>query len=326
VVAVPVGRGPELVRAWRPPIAGVREVLHARFVDHAYPPHTHDAWTLLLVDEGAVTYRLERHDHGSHRSVVTVLPPHVAHDGRSARPDGFRKQVLYLDPAVVGEERIGRAVDEPSLTDPALARRLRELHVVLAEAAPVIAAGPGHGLADADALADAGEGSDEAFEAETRLALVVEAVRAHLDRRPGRPPVAPPAPPPDQRPLASALRDLLDAQVPVDGRAAAGSATLAQLGRVVGASPTHLVRSFTGAFGVPPHAYLVARRVEVARRLLLAGRSPAEVAVVAGFHDQAHLTRHFRRHVGTTPARYRAGRTGHRASAGTRAGGLAPGR
>ena len=95
-----VGVG-EQVRAWRPPLDGVREVFHARFVDYAYPPHTHDAWTVLLVDEGALRYRLERHDHGSYRSVVTVLPPHVTHDGRSAVPDGFRKQVLYLEPPVL---------------------------------------------------------------------------------------------------------------------------------------------------------------------------------------------------------------------------------
>ncbi len=74
--------------------------------------------------------------------------------------------------------------------------------------------------------------------------------------------------------------------------------------QAVDASPTHLVRAFTRRFGLPPHAYLVARRVEAARRMLLAGRPPAEVAATVGFHDQAHLTRQFRRHVGTTPGRF----------------------
>jgi AraC-like DNA-binding protein len=45
--------------------------------------------------------------------------------------------------------------------------------------------------------------------------------------------------------------------------------------------------------------------VDEARRQLLAGRSPADVAATVGFHDQPHLTRHFRRHVGTTPGRFR---------------------
>jgi hypothetical protein len=42
------------VRAWHPEVPGIDEVFHARFVDHAYPPHTHSTWTLLVVDDGAV--------------------------------------------------------------------------------------------------------------------------------------------------------------------------------------------------------------------------------------------------------------------------------
>ncbi|MEK8105021.1 AraC family transcriptional regulator [Micromonospora sp. M12] len=52
---------------------------------------------------------------------------------------------------------------------------------------------------------------------------------------------------------------------------------------------------------MPPHSYLTGRRVELARRLLLAGQRPVEAAVAAGFFDQAHLTRHFRRFVGVSP-------------------------
>jgi len=48
----------------------------------------------------------------------------------------------------------------------------------------------------------------------------------------------------------------------------------------------------------------VGRRVDRARALLLDGVPPARVAVECGFHDQPHLTRHFRRQVGTTPAAY----------------------
>ncbi len=82
--------------------------------------------------------------------------------------------------------------------------------------------------------------------------------------------------------------------------------TLAAMARTLGASPTHLVRAFTRTFGVPPHAYLVGRRVDAARRLILDGVPAADVAAATGFHDQPHLTRHFRRYVGTTPGRFRA--------------------
>lgn len=72
----------------------------------------------------------------------------------------------------------------------------------------------------------------------------------------------------------------------------------------MGRSVPHVVRGFTHQFGLSTRAYLVGGRVEMARRLLLQGARPADVALPAGFYDQAHLTRHFKRHTSTTPARY----------------------
>src|ERR671911_239937 len=54
----------EHVRAWQPALPGVREVFHARFVEHRYPPHTHDTWTVLIVDQGAIRYDLDNREHG----------------------------------------------------------------------------------------------------------------------------------------------------------------------------------------------------------------------------------------------------------------------
>ncbi len=262
----------EYVQAWDPHVAGVREVFHARFVDHAYPRHTHDAWTVLTVDEGAVRYALDRRDHGTAGQVVTLLPPHVAHDGRAATTAGFTKRVLYLDPDVVDPRLIGRAVDHPTIVDPGLAVAIRSLHDALRRGVPVL-------------------------EADTRVALVAERLATHLRgesaRRGGRAARRSAG----GRGLAEAARDVLDADL-------TGPVTLAGLSGAVGASPTHLVRTFTRQFGLPPHAYVVARRVEAARRLLLAGLPPADVAATVGFHDQSHLTRQFRRHVGTTPGRF----------------------
>ena len=94
-------------RAWKPPLPGVREVLHARFFDHAYPLHTHDVWTLFIVDDGAISYGLDRHERAADPTMVSLLPPHVVHDGRPATTDGFRKRVLYLETSILGEHLIG---------------------------------------------------------------------------------------------------------------------------------------------------------------------------------------------------------------------------
>lgn len=213
-------------------------------------------------------YDLDRHANAASPAQVTLLPPHVPHDGRAATAHGFRKRVLYLDPDVLGAGLAGAAVDRPAVADPLLRHRVHQLHEVLRH--------PGEDL-----------------QAQSRLALIGERLRHHLRGL---------TPPPQQRDrgVADALRDLLDARSP-------HGVTLDEAARLLGASPTHLVRAFTREHGVPPHRYLTGRRVDLARRLLLDGHPPAEVAVAAGFYDQAHLGRHFRRLVGTTPARYARG-------------------
>jgi AraC-like DNA-binding protein len=136
-----------------------------------------------------------------------------------------------------------------------------------------------------DQLHRALERTGAELEAESRLALIGERIRTHLRAAPT--PEGPDA-------LADDLRDLLDAHL-------VAGLTLRDAAQTLHAHPASLVRHFAGAFGLPPHRYLTARRVEAARRRLLAGEPVAAVAAAVGFHDQAHLHRHFTRLVGTTP-------------------------
>jgi AraC-like DNA-binding protein len=262
------------VRAWKPTVPGVREALEARFAEHAYPPHTHDVWTLFVVDAGGVHYGLDRHHLMADPSMVSFLPPNVVHDGRPATGDGYRKRAIYLEAGVLGESMIGRAVDRPFLRDPSLRARVSALH---------------------DALGCA----DDALEAEGRLHDVASRIRSALgeaghDR--------------DQdergaRDLAEALRAWLDDRL-------FAAPTLAVAGANLGASPSRLSHVFADAFSIPPHAYVDGRRLEIARDRILEGRPLADVAAEVGYVDQAHLTRRFKRFLGTTPGRFGAhGRT-----------------
>lgn len=65
--------------------------------------------------------------------------------------------------------------------------------------------------------------------------------------------------------------------------------------------PSHLVRVFSRTYGMAPHQYLIGRRVDLARRLLADRHTAADAANLSGFHDQSHMTRHFRRILGITP-------------------------
>jgi AraC-like DNA-binding protein len=81
--------------------------------------------------------------------------------------------------------------------------------------------------------------------------------------------------------------------------------SLTELAAIAGAGRFGLVRGFTRRYGMPPHAYLTQLRILHARRSLAAGVTPSEAAAAAGFVDQSHLTRHFKRTVGVTPGQYR---------------------
>ena len=86
-----------------------------------------------------------------------------------------------------------------------------------------------------------------------------------------------------------------------------GAPTLEQLAAVARLSPYHFARQFKTATGLPPHQYVILRRVERARQLLQAGTdlSLAEVALHAGFSDQSVFCLHFKRLVGVTPRQFR---------------------
>jgi AraC-like DNA-binding protein len=71
-------------------------------------------------------------------------------------------------------------------------------------------------------------------------------------------------------------------------------------------SASHLIRAFRDLYGLTPHAYLVNCRIDFCRSQIRLGRPIAEVAVTAGFSDQAHLQRSFKRLVAATPGQYRA--------------------
>lgn len=84
------------------------------------------------------------------------------------------------------------------------------------------------------------------------------------------------------------------------------SIDLSAVARDTGIHPTHLARTFRRYHGCTAGEYVRKLRIEQACRWIEAGVHPlAEIAVRAGFSDQAHFGRHFRRVTGMTPGSYR---------------------
>ena len=81
---------------------------------------------------------------------------------------------------------------------------------------------------------------------------------------------------------------------------------LMELARLAGLSCCHFSRAFRQSMGMPPHRYILSRRVAVAAGLLERTECPiTEIALAVGFADHSHFTRIFVRMVGDTPSAYR---------------------
>jgi AraC family transcriptional regulator len=83
--------------------------------------------------------------------------------------------------------------------------------------------------------------------------------------------------------------------------------TLAEIAEVARMSPHYFSRAFRKSTGIPPHRYVIDRRIEKAKRLLSDNHLPlVEVGLSVGFQNQSHFTTLFHKRTGVTPKVYRS--------------------
>lgn len=241
----------------------------------SYPRHTHDQFGIGLVDSGG-------HASWSGRGQVEAGPGHFisvnpgeVHDGRAIgdRPRSWR--ILYFEPALMEETR---------------ADVLEGATGTFTFAAPVFADASLRRVFDvAFAFSRATIASADTMACETAILRLVARLGVHSTTRMN-----------DATKLTACIRRARDR---IDADPAARH-TLADLAREAHVSRFQLLRAFARELCLTPHAYILQRRISFARRLIRARYDLAEVALIAGFCDQSHLTRCFVRHLGVTPARY----------------------
>ncbi len=103
---------------------------------------------------------------------------------------------------------------------------------------------------------------------------------------------------PAVRRVSEMLDDAIEQKMPLE-----------EVGRAIRLNHRYVISLFKTAVGIPPHRYVMARRVERARRLLNDGEPLHAAAAASGFNDQSHLTRDFKRTFGVTPGAYQARHT-----------------
>ena len=243
---------------------GPIERVEGCFAGTAYAPHRHDTYAIGVTLAGVQQFDYRGATRNSRAGGIVVLHPDEKHDGRAGDERAFRYRSLYIAPA-----DIQTMLDGPPLpfVEGGVSANPRLRRAVLALLADFER--PLTGLELEDGLYD---------------------VATALKQAAGRPAPAPIA----NRSAAIRARDYIDARL-VQGL------SLADLEAATGHGRWQLSRDFRAMFGTSPYRYLVMRRLDRARRMMLAGQGIADTALGSGFADQSHFSRMFKRAFGLTP-------------------------
>jgi len=270
---------PDWARYWRADAMPV-EAMHAHFTSHVYHRHSHESYSFGVTETGAQAFTCRHGHHVSGPGMVMTFNPDDPHDGHAASEGGFTYRMVHIWPEFFASLIGGRyplpLFPWPVLYDPVTARSLRRLHITLADP----------------------DRSSTELERYERLTATAGLLVRHASARV-------PAPDPWE-PAGSDLRMAARIRELIHDAPAAADLTADDLATAAGCSRFAAYRAFSQAYGLAPSDYQRQLRVRAARRLLSGGVPPAVAAAEAGFADQAHLTRWFRRYYGVTPGAYRS--------------------
>lgn len=254
------------------------EVMHAHFERHNFHPHSHETYSFGLTEFGGQAFECRGESRLSTAGMVMAFNPDEPHDGHADSELGFTYSIVHIGTELVTDllsDQAGRPTGLPLFTDPVLpdsllSSALRRLYAGLTEPATPLAA-------------------DEALAA-TVSAMVHRGARAPRTRG---------LPSGSGGSLADRVRAVLRERH-------LDPLSMDDLVEATGASRFALYRAFRAKYGLAPSDYQRLLRLRTARRLIAAGHPITEAATAAGFADQAHLTRWFRRSYGITPGVYGA--------------------
>jgi len=261
------------VAFWRSEELGA-DLLRARFENFAYDLHTHDTACFALITGGAIRIRMRGSEFVAGPGDLYAIDADEAHAGWAEAPTGWSQRTIYI-----GLERLlsslgegygaPAAINGPVIRDETMSSLFFELHRHVERS------------------------RSRLHRDELVLAFAERLATRHMQSAPARSWRA--AEPRAVRIVRDYLDQHLDERVSLD-----------DLVEAVGVPRFRLYRAFERATGMTPHAYQRQARVRRAIELLKTGASLADIAVAAGFSDQAHFTRSFHARMALTPGAFRS--------------------
>lgn len=236
---------------------------------HSFGRHTHEQFGIGLIERGAQRSASGRGVVEAGAGDLITVNPGEVHDGKPFDASGRRWRMLYLDPAPVLD----------AARDVATGGQFEFTAPVIRDAA---LRSRFRALFDATAAGGNPLRAESAF-----MSLIAQLLHPAAER-------------PALTAGVAAARERMDDDPAADR-------SLAVLAAEAGLSRYQFLRAFTRLTGLPPHAYLLQRRLQRARQLMRDGLPLAEAAAASGFADQSHMTRCFVRAYGLTPGTFARG-------------------
>lgn len=256
-------------RDWavRAPQTAKLERMEAFFGGYGFAPHRHDTYAIGRTLAGVHSFRYRNGMRHSLPGGSIVLHPDELHDGEAGNEEGFRYRIVYLEPSLLQQALGGQSlpfVADGVSRDPRLFAATQPLLQTMDR--------PLDPLEEDDAIHD-----------------LAQALAAVAGLRRGRRAL--------NYAAAERARDYIHSALD-------RTVTLDELEQASGRERWSLSRDFRALYGTSPYRYLTLRRLDRVRAQLIAGHSLAEAALSAGFSDQSHMTHHFSRAYGISPARW----------------------
>ena len=242
------------------------ELYRAHIEKHTFEPHTHEAFGIGTIIQGAERFRYRGSEHIASTDALVLMDPDELHTGQAETDNGWRYQMIYINQASLENISGLRDLWFPEVLQYDQ-KKANAVSILLNQIWQ----------------------SDDALTIDCLLMILISQILPYISTSKRT------THEPKHRfdIVKDYLRDNLSKQI-----------TLPELASLVNLSQYHFLRQFVMQFHVTPQQLLMAYRLFKAKQLLALGIPSATVAADTGLTDQSHLIKAFTRRYGTTPSRY----------------------